>query len=150
MGDHCNPELRSVRSRGPSCFVGPKTRCIDSTIGDVTSPLHSLTFKKAKQKRKLVLTPGFAKRRTLGAQMASHSERDFFFEGVRVGYFEDVLPSSPGVFRYMPYRGYGHWRLGEALASHSQSCYYVSHGKKHHFTLARIVSYGLLEVSHTD
>ena len=76
-----------------------------------------------------------------------YPERDFFFEGNVVGYFEESVPSSPRHFKYMPYRGVGHWRLGVALASGSQRCYYVIDGEKHHFTVPKVVNYGLLEVS---
>lgn len=72
----------------------------------------------------------------------------FFFEEYAVGYFEDERPSSPGQYRYMPFRGPGHWRLAQALASSgSQSCYHVTQGEKHYFTVLSIASYGILQVS---
>jgi len=81
--------------------------------------------------------------------MRSGSEHnEFFFEEHPVGYFEDQLPSSPGQYRYMPYRGWGHLRLGQALVSSgSQRCYYVIEGKARYFTVLTIASYGVLQVS---
>jgi hypothetical protein len=75
-------------------------------------------------------------------------DTQFFFGEDSVGYFEDQLPSSPGEYRYMPFRGVGHFRLVQALASSgSQRCYYLTAGEKHHFTVARISSLHVLDVS---
>ena len=75
--------------------------------------------------------------------------KTFFFEGNAVGYFtEEPLPTVPGRYPYMPYRGPGHYKLGVALRSQGpQRCNYVAHGKKMHFTVVAWVSYGLLELS---
>jgi len=84
--------------------------------------------------------------------MHSGSEhKEFFFEEHAVGYFEDQLPSSPGQYRYMPFRGPAHLRLVEALASSgSQRCYYVIEGEKRYFTVLRTPSHGVLLVhAHT-
>jgi hypothetical protein len=38
---------------------------------------------------------------------------EFTFEGKPVGYFEESeCPRVPGRYRYMPYRGIGHYELG--------------------------------------
>jgi hypothetical protein len=81
--------------------------------------------------------------------MASGSEnKEFFFEECSVGYFEDQPPHLPGQYRYMPFRGPGHYRLGQALASSGpQRCYYLAAGEKHFFTVERIPSLHVLEVS---
>ncbi len=69
--------------------------------------------------------------------MHPKSERnDFFFEDLAVGYFEDQLPSLPGEYRYMPYRGPGHLRFVHALASSgSQRCHYLIQGERRYFTV---------------
>ena len=42
----------------------------------------------------------------------AHSEREFMFDGKPVGYFEErELPRVPGRYRYMPYRGLGHYEM---------------------------------------
>ena len=74
--------------------------------------------------------------------------KTFFFEGNAVGYFtQEPLPAAPGQYRYMPYRGPGHYRLGVALRSAGpQRCHYVVDKKKMPFTVVAWVSYGLLEL----
>ncbi|HVR24156.1 MAG TPA: hypothetical protein VMU26_12655 [Candidatus Polarisedimenticolia bacterium] len=72
---------------------------------------------------------------------SSLEHNEFFFEEHAVGYFEGQVSSSPGPYRYMPYRGNGHLRLGQALASSgSQRCYYVIEGEKNYFTVLSITS----------
>jgi len=75
--------------------------------------------------------------------------KTFFFEGNPVGYFlEDQLPASPGSYKYMPYRGPGHYKLGQALSSRGpQRCHYFLNGEPRNFTVVSFVSYGLLELS---
>jgi len=75
--------------------------------------------------------------------------KTFFFEGNPVGYFsEDQLPATPGRYKYLPYRGPGHYNLGQALSSHGpQRCHYLLNGQLRHFTVISFVSYGLLELS---
>ena len=77
------------------------------------------------------------------------AERNRFFLGTEVvGYFEDQLPSSPGLYRYMPFRGLGHLRLVQALASSGpQHCYYVAEGEPRYFVVQRIPSLHVLQVS---
>jgi len=78
--------------------------------------------------------------------------KTFFFQGNPVGYFEDEpLPTKPGNYRYVPYRGVGHYRLMGALKSEGpQRCYYIKDGKKLKFTVQAWVSYGLLQLSEFD
>lgn len=41
---------------------------------------------------------------------------NFYYEGNPVGYFEDdVIPTEPGAYRYMPFRSAGHLWMGQAL-----------------------------------
>jgi hypothetical protein len=81
--------------------------------------------------------------------MESVAERNRFFLGTEVaGYFEDQLPSSPGLYRYMPFRGPGHLRLVQALASTGpQRCYYIIEGVPHYFIAERLSSLHVLQVS---
>ena len=81
--------------------------------------------------------------------MESVPEHKEFLLGAEViGYFEDQLPSSPGLYRYTPYRGPGHLRLVQALASTGpQRCYYILKGEPHYFIAERISSLHVLEVS---
>jgi hypothetical protein len=80
--------------------------------------------------------------------MESVVERNRFFLGTEiVGYFEDQLPSCPGQYRYMPFRGPGHLRLVQALASTlPQRCYYIVEGKPHYFIAQRVSSLHVLQV----
>ena len=75
--------------------------------------------------------------------------KTFFFEGNPVGYFlEYQLPILPGRYKYIPYRGPGHYNLGQALRSNGpQRCHYLLNGQPRNFTVASWVSYGLLELS---
>ena len=75
--------------------------------------------------------------------------KTFFFEGNPVGYFlEDQLPTAPGRFKYTPYRGPGHYNLGQALSSRGpQPCHYLLDGQPRDFTVVSVVSYGLLGLS---
>jgi len=74
-------------------------------------------------------------------------ETTFFLRGNVVGYFEQRRPPSRGEFRYTPYRGQGLWSLEESLSCGPQRCYFVMNGAKHYFTVTRIVSNGVLEIS---
>jgi hypothetical protein len=78
--------------------------------------------------------------------------KTFYFCGQSVGYFEDAeLPSKPGHYRYMPYRGVGHYRLMEALRKgEPQQCHYVVSGAKRQFTVMRWIEYGHLELAKFD
>jgi hypothetical protein len=47
-----------------------------------------------------------------GEMQAGPENVQFFFGHQVVGYFEDQPPSCAGEYRYMPFRGPGHYRLG--------------------------------------
>jgi hypothetical protein len=73
---------------------------------------------------------------------------EFFFGSQVVGYFEDQPPSSAGQYRYLPFRGPGHLCLVRELARKGpQYCHYVANSEKLYFTVARISSLHVLEVS---
>jgi hypothetical protein len=70
----------------------------------------------------------------------------FFFGHQVVGYFEDQPPSSAGQYRYVPIRG--HLCLVQELARKGpQYCHYVANGETRYFTVERIPSLHVLEVS---
>jgi hypothetical protein len=72
----------------------------------------------------------------------------FFFGHLVVGYFEDQPPSTAGEYRYMPFRGPGHYLLGQELGSKGpQYCHYVANGETRYFTVTRIPRRYVLEVS---
>lgn len=82
--------------------------------------------------------------------MASHRKNsELFFEQAVVGYFQNELPSEPGRFEYMPYRGHGHYRLGEALKAGPQRCYYIVEGEKRYFTVLSVANHRL-QISHFE
>lgn len=83
---------------------------------------------------------------------ADQEARSFFYEDHPVGYFEDdALPCVAGKYRYMPFRGFGHYRLQGALrASGPQRCHYVTANSKRYFTVVACPSYGLLQLADFD
>ena len=78
--------------------------------------------------------------------------KTFFYQGNPVGYFEEEhLPAALGNYRYMPYRGPGHYRLMGALKSEGpQRCHFEKEGRKLFFTVKAWISTGLLELSEFD
>ena len=76
-----------------------------------------------------------------------HKRLDFLFGNEVVGYFVTSLPTRSGRFPYIPYRGPGHFHLGEALQKYGpQECHYVTGEKTQTFKIMRIASYGVLEI----
>jgi hypothetical protein len=73
---------------------------------------------------------------------------EFLFDGSAVGYFEDgAYPRVAGRYRYMPYRGPGHYEMVTRLESGSGvSCYYDHDKGRVLFTVMRLVAYGLLDL----
>ncbi|WP_337268693.1 hypothetical protein [Oryzifoliimicrobium ureilyticus] len=68
----------------------------------------------------------------------------FFYEGMIVGIFEDVAPTAPGIYRYIPARSIGHYTMGLALKAGGRPiCYYASHGKRISFTVVERMMHGL-------
>ena len=83
---------------------------------------------------------------------AHKNPRTFFFEDLPVGYFvDDPLPSSAGCYRYVPYRGPGHYQLGLALRTFGpQRCHYIAENFKRRFSVLACPVYGLLELADFD
>jgi hypothetical protein len=80
------------------------------------------------------------------------AETEFMFDGVAVGFFEEVKPpSSPGLYRYMPYRGPGHYEMQTLRrAGGSPRCYYELDGVRVSFTVRDCPEYGVLELCDFD
>ena len=82
----------------------------------------------------------------------AQNPKSFFFEENPVGYFEDdPLPCSTGCYRYMPYRGPGHYRLQGALKTKGpQRCHYITDNAKRYFTVVACPAQGLLQLAEFD
>ena len=74
--------------------------------------------------------------------------RDFLFEGMEVGYFEETeMPRAAGRFRYMPYRGPGHYEMQtQRRAGSSPRCYYDADDVRVAFSVRDCPEYGVLEL----
>ncbi|MBK1877088.1 hypothetical protein [Pelagicoccus mobilis] len=73
---------------------------------------------------------------------------EFEFNGMPVGYFEESsFPYSDGIYKYMPYRGSGHYELGQELKKGKNAhCSYNDGGKKVGFEVVEHVEYGTLKL----
>jgi hypothetical protein len=74
----------------------------------------------------------------------------FEFDGDHVGCFEgiDGYPTTPGKYRYMPFRGPGHYEMREACARRgSARCSYRTAEGVVEFTARPANEYGALEIS---
>jgi len=72
---------------------------------------------------------------------------DFSFKNNEDGYFEDgEYPQQPGRYRYMPYRGFGHYELGLALKKGPATCSFADKGSVFEFTVTAIPTQGVLEI----
>ncbi len=91
----------------------------------------------------------FISRTTYTSEMEPASGKiRFFFGHLVVGCFEDEAPLSAGSYRYMQFRGAGHSHLVQELTRKGpQYCHYVADGKSRYFTVMRIPSPYVLEVS---
>ena len=74
--------------------------------------------------------------------------RDFHFDGMEVGHFEETeMPRAAGRFRYMPYRGPGHYEMQRHLrAGGSPRCYYDTGNVHIAFSVHGCPEYGVLEL----
>jgi hypothetical protein len=74
---------------------------------------------------------------------------DFFFQGSEVGYFMDLTdyPTTPGSYRYMPYRSLAHYLFGEACQrDRSARCAFTTSAGEMAF-MARIgPNYGIIHI----
>ena len=78
-----------------------------------------------------------------------NSDKQFCLEDMVVGHLEgNAFPTSSGIYRYMPYRGPGHYRLITSLkAVGPQRCYFLRGGERRYFTVMGCPSYGRLELA---
>jgi hypothetical protein len=79
--------------------------------------------------------------------MSAH-ELDFFYRKMPVGFFQEAgFPKAPGRYRYMPYRGAGHYELGQALRR-GEHCECASHAVNPlvTFRAVAIPAYGEIEL----
>lgn len=73
----------------------------------------------------------------------------FRFEGQPVGTFKglDAFPTTPGKFRYDPFRGLGHLKMIEACQRHGFArCTYTSAKGTVELTVRTVDEYGVLEI----
>jgi hypothetical protein len=63
-----------------------------------------------------------------------------------VGYFEQAYPKTAGRYRYMPYRGPGHYMLGRALATGPARCTFESGGGPVHCTVRSLPESHVIEI----
>jgi len=72
----------------------------------------------------------------------------FMFEGKPVGYFrESKYPLANGIYRYMPFRGPGHYEMQNSLISSGKAhCYYKVNATIVKFKVVDCPRYGVLEL----
>jgi hypothetical protein len=77
---------------------------------------------------------------------------EFSYEGMPVGYFEEErYPMSPGRYRYVPYRGPGHYEMQTARrAGAHPRCTFQAGGRAVSFTVVNCSDYGVLELAEFD
>jgi hypothetical protein len=64
-----------------------------------------------------------------------------------VGYFEEPeYPGTAGRYRYMPYRGVGHYHMGQALKTGPARCSFSHEGSRYEFVVTAVPEYGVLEI----
>jgi len=75
-------------------------------------------------------------------------EQEFFIDGMPVGYFEETeMPRVAGRFRYMPYRGAGHYEMQTLRkAGDCPRCYYDAGDSRVSFVVRDCPDYGVLEL----
>lgn len=79
-------------------------------------------------------------------------ELEFSYEGMPVGCFEeDRYPITPGRYRYVPYRGPGHFAMQTARRAGAQPrCTFEAAGHVVSFTVVDCPEYGVLELTGFD
>jgi hypothetical protein len=80
------------------------------------------------------------------------TEIEFMFDGKAVGIFEEINPPcSTGLYRYMPFRGPGHYEMQTLRrAGNLPRCYYEANGVRVSFTVNDCPEYGVLELCDFD
>lgn len=76
-------------------------------------------------------------------------EREFSYQDMPVGCFEEEsFPAAAGRFRYMPYRGPGHYEMQTALSAGSRpECSYREGNRIVSFVVVDCPEYGVLELA---
>jgi hypothetical protein len=78
----------------------------------------------------------------------ARDEREFQFNGMPVGYFETDLPRASGRYRYVPYRGPGHYEMQIQLRARGAArCCYDAEDLPVWFTVSACPEYGVLELA---
>ncbi|HTH48249.1 MAG TPA: hypothetical protein VMB21_12120 [Candidatus Limnocylindria bacterium] len=80
---------------------------------------------------------------------SSSSKLEFMFEGMLVGCFQErTFPATAGRYRYMPYRGPGHYNLGLRFQELGRAqCHYDVEGDRVFFVVLARPEYGVLELA---
>jgi hypothetical protein len=70
----------------------------------------------------------------------------FYFDGMAVGHFEqDDYPTTDGQYRYMPYRGPGHYEMQTSLERGDEvRCSYKTRGQHVTFVVRECPEHGAL------
>lgn len=78
----------------------------------------------------------------------SPHEREFSYDGMPVGYFEEErYPTVPGRYRYEPYGGPGHYEMQTAREAGARPrCTYREGNRVVSFTVNDCPEYGMLEL----
>jgi hypothetical protein len=81
-------------------------------------------------------------------QAATPSKAEFFYKGMPVGFLEEEgHPTAPGRYRYMPYRGVGHYEMQTALKEGSRPrCSLGTSNRGVSFAVSASPEYGVLEL----
>jgi len=76
------------------------------------------------------------------------SKLQFMLDGIPVGYFEgNDFPSSPGRYRYMPFRGPGHYVMRKQLSAGGRPrCYYDAGDIRVSFAVRDCPEYAVLDL----
>jgi len=76
------------------------------------------------------------------------SDLEFAFEGRTVGVFaEQFDPRTAGRYRYMPYRGPGHYAFVKALAAGPVRCTVATAEGSFEFVVQSLPDYGVLQIA---
>jgi hypothetical protein len=81
-------------------------------------------------------------------QAAIPGKAEFSYKGMPVGLFEEEgYPTAPGRYRYMPYRGSGHYEMQTALKEGSRPrCSIRTRNREVSFAVSACPEYGVLEL----
>jgi len=72
---------------------------------------------------------------------------EFSFDSLPVGCFEEPdYPRSAGRYRYIPYRGAGHYNMGQALARGPVHCSFKDGDSVYEFVVVSVPEYGVLDI----